>query len=295
MAAVPNAFLSIRKPAGMTSRDVVNRIVRTIGVSRVGHAGTLDPMATGVLVVAIGRATRLVEYVQRMPKTYAAQFRLGVTSDTDDVQGKIISIIGAAAPDESSIRDALTSFVGEIQQLPPRFSALKVKGRRAYELAREGVRPDLEPRPVHVHEIELVRYSHPTLTLRIDCGSGTYVRAIGRDLGRALGVGAIMTELERTAIGSFRLEDSTPLDRIEPRNWQDHARPVLDALTLLPAVTLEASEVVRFEQGQPIILTQEPVHEVVVLATDQSLLGIGRVSTGGLLRATKAGFRPNHQ
>jgi len=208
-----NGFLVVDKPAGMTSRDVVNRAQfwfprRT----KIGHTGTLDPLATGVLVLCIGAATKLADRVQAMPKQYDARIRLGATSNTDDADGEVVESPTAPIPTLAMIESAIPAFVGTIQQLPPQFSALKVQGQRAYDLARRGADVPLQPRPVRVDSILLHGFNWPSLDLRIDCGKGTYIRSIARDLGAVLGVGGLVQTLRRTLVGPFAAERGIQLD-----------------------------------------------------------------------------------
>jgi tRNA pseudouridine55 synthase len=204
-------LLNINKPTGKTSRDVVNHVQRLVRPAKVGHAGTLDPLATGVLVVCVGPATRLIQYVQQMPKRYRATFLLGCRSDSDDTELEVTPVDAPAAT-RSAIETALPNFVGTIQQRPPAFSAIKVKGKRAYDLARNGEQIQLEARPITIHGIDIVSYDYPELVLDIRCGSGTYIRSIGRDLAEQLGTAAVMSALERTEIGRFRATDAATLD-----------------------------------------------------------------------------------
>jgi tRNA pseudouridine55 synthase len=208
-------FLNIDKPAGITSRDVVNRVVKYVGTKRVGHAGTLDPMATGVLIVAINRATRLVEYVQQQQKTYDATFLLGQSSDTDDIEGNVAQHSTLSEPSPAEVQQALSSFQGDIDQVPPQFSALKVQGRAAYNLARQGINVDLAPRRVRIDSIVVQSYQYPELRLTITCGSGTYIRSIARDLGQLLGTGGLMSQLRRSAIGAFHVDQAASLDHLD--------------------------------------------------------------------------------
>lgn len=210
---IMDGFLVIDKPAGMTSRDVVNHVQRWFPrKTKIGHTGTLDPLATGVLVLCIGAATKLADRVQMMGKTYQTRIRLGCTSDTDDADGTISPVDVAIPPDETAIAGCLPQFVGTILQLPPRVSALKIDGRRAYDLARQGKDVKLEPRPVRVDAIRLIGYQWPHLDLEIDCGKGTYIRSIARDLGEALGCGGMVQTLRRTRIGEFTIQGSIGLD-----------------------------------------------------------------------------------
>ena len=177
-------ILNINKPSGITSRDAVNQIVRLVGKKiKVGHAGTLDPLASGVLVVCLGPATRLIDKVQAMPKRYRGAFLLGRTSDTEDIEGIVTELADAPAPARAAIEQAAAQMVGVIQQRPPAYSAVKIAGRREYKRARRGEQPEMAPRPITIHALEVVEYDYPRLVLDIRCGSGTYVRSLGRDLG----------------------------------------------------------------------------------------------------------------
>jgi tRNA pseudouridine55 synthase len=245
-----HGLLNLHKPAGVTSRDVVNQIQRLVTPAKVGHAGTLDPIATGVLVVCIGAATRLTEYVQRLPKSYLATFLLGRVSDTDDVEGSITEIADPPRPTLDEITAALPRFIGNIQQRPPAYSAIKVQGRRAYELARHGEMPSLAERPVVVHSLRIAGYKYPDLALAIECGSGTYVRSLGRDLAESLGTGAVMNRLVRTAIGSFGIETAVDPNSLDAKSLLDILLPIESALQSLPAIQLTEEEVFRVRRGQ---------------------------------------------
>ena len=208
-----NGFLVIDKPGGMTSRDAVNRVQLWFPRrTKIGHTGTLDPLATGVLVLCIGAATKSADRVQAMPKQYETRLRLGATSNTDDADGEVVESLPAPPPTLAAIESALPAFHGIIQQLPPQFSALKVQGQRAYDLARRGVDVALQPRPVRVDAIGILGYEWPWLDLRIDCGKGTYIRSIARDLGAVLGVGGLVQTLRRTRVGPFSAEQGIKLD-----------------------------------------------------------------------------------
>lgn len=208
-----NGLLVIDKPPGMTSRDVVNVAQRWFPRrTKIGHTGTLDPLATGVLVLCIGEATKLAERIQALGKTYLSRFRLGAMSTTDDADGTITPRADAATPKEQEIQAALTDFVGEIDQIPPTFSAIKVAGRRAYDLARRGNAVELTSRKVRVDSIRLVAYDWPWADVEIACGKGTYVRSIARDLGDKLGVGGMVETLRRTRVGPFTAEMGIRID-----------------------------------------------------------------------------------
>ena len=199
-----NGLLVIDKPGGMTSRNVVNRVQRWFPKgTKVGHTGTLDPLATGVLVVCVGAATRLADLVQGMGKSYRSRFRLGARSDTDDADGTVTPVPGATPPTEEQVRATLGTFVGQIEQRPPAYSALKLGGRRAHDLARRGKVVSVAPRVVRVDAARLLGYDWPFVDVEIDCGKGTYIRSIARDLGEKLGCGGLVEALRRTRVGPF--------------------------------------------------------------------------------------------
>jgi tRNA pseudouridine55 synthase len=255
-------ILNIYKPAGLTSRVALDRVKRIVVPARAGHAGTLDPLATGVLVVCVGQATRLIQYVQQMPKTYRATFLLGCESDTHDIESEIRPVIGGPEPNRQAVDRALQQFLGDISQCPPAHSAIKLEGRRAYQLARRGVAVDLPARTVTVHSLSVKRYAYPELDLHIQCGSGTYIRSLGRDLGQALGTGAVMAKLERTAVGSFTTADALLLDSLTPERLRQQLRPTSAAVANLPRVTLTAAQLLEFRNGRPIMsawLTSEVI------------------------------------
>lgn len=207
-----DGLLVIDKPAGMTSRDVVNIAQRWFPRrTKLGHTGTLDPLATGVLVLCVGKATKLADRIQALGKSYRTRILLGAASDTDDADGQIVPNPNAHPPSLEAIRAALPSFIGSIEQLPPAYSAVKVGGRRAYDLARRGKEVTLQPRIVRIDAIELMDYSWPRLELAIDCGKGTYIRSIARDLGTILGVGGLVETLRRTRVGPFTTEEAITL------------------------------------------------------------------------------------
>jgi tRNA pseudouridine55 synthase len=248
----PLGLLNLNKPSGMTSRDAVDCVQRVAGRIKAGHAGTLDPLASGVLVVCVGAATRLIEYVQRMAKHYAATFLLGRQSPTEDIEGGVSELENPPVPTLSQITAAAATLTGPIRQRPPAFSAIKVAGRRAYELARRGKPVELEPRTVMVHRLEVESYNYPELKLRVECGSGTYVRSLGRDLAESLGTAAVMSELVRTAVGSFRLAEAIDPLALSRENWTECLLPPLQAVEMLPRITLDAAEVDQVRSGQAI-------------------------------------------
>lgn len=245
-------LLNIHKPSGMTSRRVVDIVARLAGTKRVGHAGTLDPLAEGVLVVCLGWATRLVSFVQERRKIYRARFLLGQRSDTDDVTGEVVAVVDAQPPDRPTVEAALCEFRGQIMQVPPQFSAVHVAGRRAHTLARSGKAVQLEARPVEVHRLDLIKYDFPNLELEIECGSGTYIRSIGRDLGTVLGCGAVMCSLVRSAIGEFRLDSAVRANDLVSHSIAAFLLPPLAAVAHLPRWSITSADLDLLLRGLPL-------------------------------------------
>jgi tRNA pseudouridine55 synthase len=245
-------LLNLNKPPGCTSRDVVNRIQKLVRPQKIGHAGTLDPLATGVLVVAIGGATRLVEYIQQQSKSYLATFQLGRSSDTEDIEGKIAELDNPPQPTCEQIGALLPQFTGEIEQVPPAFSALKVAGQRAYALARRGQEVELAARPIVIHRLQLVDYSYPTLRLEIACSSGTYVRSLGRDLAKALGTEAVMSGLVRTSVGPFAIGEAVSPDDLTRDSLRGQLQPAAKAVGHLKRLELDHAEVTELLHGRAI-------------------------------------------
>lgn len=252
-----NGLLCVNKSTGMTSRDVVNLVQRRLKPIKVGHAGTLDPLATGVLVLLIGKATRLTEYVQRMPKTYRSTFRLGATSDTEDIEGNVTELPNALRIERAQIERALPRFVGSVEQMPPAFSALKVNGRRAYALARAGKSVELKARTIEIHSLSIDRFEYPDFELTIECGSGTYVRSLGRDIARSVNSEAIMTALNRTAIGPFTLENAIASDELRDIDIASHLTPMSMAVASVPSVKVTDRQLDRVRHGISIELSPE--------------------------------------
>jgi tRNA pseudouridine55 synthase len=232
-AADFSGILVLDKPLGLTSMTAVAAVRRRAGGVRTGHAGTLDPLATGVLVLALGRATRSIERLMATEKRYRTEIDLTAFTTTDDREGERTEVAAAAPPDEAAVRAALARFTGTIQQRPPAFSAMKVGGRRAYAAARKGTPMELAPRPVRVDAIEPVAYRWPLVTLDIRCGKGFYVRSLARDLGVALGTGGHCASIRRTAVGPFTLDEARPLDALPQRLATGDLLPLEAALARL--------------------------------------------------------------
>lgn len=283
-------LLVIDKPVGITSRAAVDRAKGWFPRrTRLGHTGTLDPLATGVLVLCVGNATRVAEYVQAMPKTYQARFHLGATSDSDDADGTITATAASRAPMYAEVHAALQSFVGEIEQTPPAYSAAKVAGRRAYKLARQGADVDLAPRQVHVYSIDVRAYDYPLLDVVVACGRGTYIRSLARDLGAHLGCGAYVEELRRTRVGPFDESAAVTLDAAAS-TARSRLLPLKQAVSLLPALTLDEEVVVRLCLGQKLACDAATPGEVAIFDHAGELAAVAVVD-GGLLRPAKV-FRP---
>ena len=210
-----SGLVVVDKPAGMTSHDVVARVRRLAGTRKVGHAGTLDPMATGVLVLGVNRATRLLGHLTLTDKRYDATIRLGVTTTTEDAEGEVVETRPTDGVTEDAVRAVLATFVGEIDQVPSAVSAVKVDGKRAYARVRAGEDVELPARRVTIHSLEVTAIDLPTVEVAVHCSSGTFVRAIARDLGAALGVGGHLTALRRTSVGPFRLDDARTLEALD--------------------------------------------------------------------------------
>ncbi len=279
----PHGLLVIDKPAGWTSREAVNHVQRWFPRrTRVGHSGTLDPLATGVLVVCVGRATRLADYIQAQSKTYRTTIHLGATSTTDDADGVITPCPPARPPTPEQLATVLRQFEGTIQQMPPAYSALKVGGRRAHELAREGEAVSLTPRTVHVAAIRLLRYAWPEVELEVDCGKGTYIRSLARDIGAALGCGGYVAALRRLRVGEFRAEQALPL----PAEGPPPLLPPQRAVAHLPLAVVGAAEGVRFRHGQAVAATwphglvPPEGSEAAVCDAAGMFLGVGRWLAG---------------
>jgi tRNA pseudouridine55 synthase len=285
-------LLNINKPTGITSRRVVDLVARAAGTKRVGHAGTLDPLASGVLVVCVGWATRLVSYIQHRPKKYSATFLLGRRSNTDDTTGQVVEVANGNVPDRGRIEAALQSFVGTIMQAPPQFSAVHVAGVRAYQAARNGQVVAVEPRPVVVHRIELREYAYPELALDIECGSGTYVRSIGRDLGNALGCGAVMSALVRTAVGEFILDSALTLERlgVAPLSESSRLLPPLQAVAHLPRRQCNADECVALLQGRTISAEPDALESGEIVIVDD----VGNLFALAEFASDPPRLRPRH-
>lgn len=288
-----SGILNIDKPKGLTSHEVVRRVRRALRQQRVGHAGTLDPLATGVLVVCLGRAVRLTEYIADSLKTYKATIRFGLTTDTWDLEGQVIQSRPYDGLTLDTIREALPAFTGQITQLPPMYSALKRDGQPLYRLARQGIIVERSPRLVEIREIEVIEWLPPDLVVRIVCSKGTYIRSLAHDLGEALGIGATLAELTRLAVGDFRLEEAIPLEALLAMSaddtWRQHLLPMRAALGHMPGVRVDGERARRIRFGQPVSLEYDGDHELCYAydETEQFLAILRRDHRSGLWQPQK--------
>jgi tRNA pseudouridine55 synthase len=289
---VGGAILPLDKPSGPTSHDMVARARKALGLRRVGHSGTLDPFATGLLLLCLGPATRLAEYLQGLPKTYLATALLGVSTDSLDLDGSVTEQRGVPESlDTVAVSAALASFVGEYGQVPPQFSAKKVGGEAMHRKARRGESVLLPPVAVTVHDAELVSFDSPEAVFRVTCSAGTYVRSIARDLGDRLGTGAHLVALRRERIGALTVSDALPADRLDdPEAVVDHAITPLESMAHLPTLELTPAEGRRIQNGQS--LSAEDVEAggagdtpegTVVLSLAGRLLAVAEAADGLLL------------
>ena len=250
-----NGIVIVDKPQEWTSQDVTARLRRVFSTRRIGHGGTLDPMATGVLPVFVGRATRGVEFFEHAEKIYETTLRLGITTDTEDITGTVLSQREVSVTQEQ-IEHVLTGFRGEIMQVPPMYSALKVNGQKLYELARKGKEVPREPRKITIHELTLLAAEENTLRLRVHCSKGTYIRTLCKDIGEALGCGGCMEALRRVAAGEYPAEEAVPLmTLLESENPEQYLRPVDTMFRSHPQVTLTANQEKRCRNGNSFSVT----------------------------------------
>ena len=290
-----DGVLNVRKASGPTSHDVVDEIRRIFAQRRVGHAGTLDPLALGVLVVCLGKATRVVEYLMGLTKEYCARMALGVSTDTQDSTGAIIAERDASGVTREAVEEAAAAFAGEIDQVPPMASAVKHEGKRLYTLARQGKTVARSPRKVTIYSIQVTSFgpeanpksqitNHKSAGLLVRCSSGTYIRTLCADIGERLGCGAHMSALERTGVGRFRVEESVSIEDLETARQEGRLEDLVmsmdDALADLPAVAIAAEDVSRAANGVtvPCSGVNAESDRVRIHSPDGSLIGIGQVS-----------------
>lgn len=272
--------LLVDKPIGMSSHDVVNRVRRMLGTRRVGHAGTLDPLATGVLVVAVGPATRFLQYLPLEPKEYVAEVAFGRSTTTFDAEGETTGEVEVPDDLDKRIAAALPAFTGLIEQLPPMYSAVKVGGQPLYKAARRGEEVERTPRRVHITTYESLASSGDQRTMRIVCSGGTYVRTLAHDLGQAMGIPAHLAGLRRTGVGRFREEATVPLDHVGP----EHLLPLREALVPMPLVSLDPGEIRAVRDGKALRLETVPTGPFAALCDSKGrVVSVARVE-GDVLR-----------
>ncbi len=283
-----NGWLILDKPVGMTSTHAVSVAKRLYSAKRAGHAGTLDPLASGLLPIALGEATKTVPFVMDGRKIYQFTVRWGEERDTDDAEGRV-DATSAARPSADDIRSLLPRFSGTIAQVPPRFSAIKIDGERAYDLARDGEVVELEARPVEIHRLSLVDIPDPDhALLSAECGKGTYVRALARDMGRVLGCFGHVSALRRTGVGSFREQDSVSLERLEAADaaaLADLLQPVAAGVQGLPTISVSRADAARLARGQAVLLRgrDAPIVEgSVAIFTQGDLIALAEAAEGEL-------------
>ena len=244
-----NGIVIVDKPQGWTSQDVTARLRRVFGTRRIGHGGTLDPMATGVLPVFVGRATRGVEFFEHAEKVYETLLRPGITTDTEDITGTVLSRQEVSLT-QQQVEDVLPKFRGEIAQVPPMYSAIKVNGRKLYELARKGREVPREPRPVTIHELTFLGFENGAIRLRVHCSKGTYIRTLCKDIGASLGCGGCMEALRRVSAGEYTAEDAVPLQELlDSETPEQYLRPVDTMFRNYPMVTLTSNQETRCRNG----------------------------------------------
>lgn len=293
-----HGLLLLDKPEGLTSHDVVSRVRREAGQRQVGHTGTLDPMATGLLVLLLGRATRLEPWLVKMDKTYSGQLELGLSTDTDDRTGQILSRQTGPWPDESEIRQALLGRTGETNQIPPAFSAIKVAGRRAYQAARAGEILNLKPRLVTARRLEMIDYQPPRLDFWALVSSGFYIRSLARDLGRDLGLGGTLTRLRRESTGPWRVDQAISLETMEKwtdDDWRQRLKPPAEALPDWTDLVLSGADLIYFSQGRKLPMSGSVPGSYKILDDRGRLWGLGEVietSFGGLHQPRGPFLRP---
>ena len=273
-----DGFINLNKPSGMTSHDAVNRIRKIFSTRKVGHAGTLDPQASGVLPIAIGRATKFIEYLADCNKTYRAEILFGIATDSGDLDGKIISRAdNFKIPTVDDFNATLKSFIGEIEQTPPKFSAIKIHGRKAYDLARKNLEFDMPRRLVKISNIKLLALEENSATIEIDCGKGTYIRSLATDIGERLKIPATLKNLLRLRVGDFHLKNSATLDQLTTEN----ILPVETCLNHLPRFELNENRIRAFLNGLPTTI-HAPNQNALRIFADGKFLGVGKIERGEL-------------
>ena len=276
------------KPAGISSNDVVQQAKRLFGAQKVGHTGSLDPLATGVLPLCFGEATKFSQYLLDANKTYWTRIRLGVSTETGDADGEVIALVDATAITQTQVSDALETFVGEIEQIPSMYSALKHQGQPLYKLARQGIEVERAPRTVTIYSAELLQFAEAYIELRVHCSKGTYIRSLAEDLGAALGCGGHVSALRRLAAGPYAEAQAVTLEQVseigDPQEMDALLLPVASAVGSWPSVRLHEDTAHYVRQGQPVQVAHAPTHgwvQIFESAEEDRFLGVGEVLTDG--------------
>ena len=283
-----NGILVVDKPAGISSNDVVQQAKRLFGAQKVGHTGSLDPLATGVLPLCFGEATKFSQYLLDADKKYWAQVRLGITTETADADGEVIAQADTSGITESQVTAALETFVGEIEQIPSMYSALKHQGQPLYKLARQGIEVERAPRRISIYSAELLQFSEASIELRVHCSKGTYIRSLAEDLGAELGCGGHVSALRRLAAGPYVEAHATTLDELrkigDVQDMDALLLPVSSAVGSWPAVRLHEDTAHYVRQGQPVQVAHAPTDgwvQIFELAEEDRFLGVGEILTDG--------------
>ena len=276
------------KPAGISSNDVVQQAKRLFGAQKVGHTGSLDPLATGVLPLCFGEATKFSQYLLDANKTYWTRIRLGVSTETGDADGEVIAQVDATAITKTQVSDALETFVGEIEQIPSMYSALKHQGQPLYKLARQGIEVERAPRTVTIYSAELLQFAEAYIELRVHCSKGTYIRSLAEDLGAALGCGGHVSALRRLAAGPYAEAQAVTLEQVseigDPQEMDALLLPVASAVGSWPSVRLHEDTAHYVRQGQPVQVAHAPTDgwvQIFESAEEDRFLGVGEVLTDG--------------
>lgn len=284
-----DGIVIVDKPQGWTSQDVTARLRRVFGTRRIGHGGTLDPMATGVLPVFVGRATRAVEFFEHAEKTYETVLRFGITTDTEDMTGTVLTEENVSFTEEQ-LQETLAAFRGEILQVPPMYSALKVNGQKLCDLARKGKTVERQPRPITIHELTLVERGENTLRLRVRCSKGTYIRTLCKDIGEKLGCGGCMESLRRVAAGEYAIDEAVPLQTLlDTEEPEKYLRDVDTMFRNYPAVTLTANQETRCRNGNAFSVSLAP-GTYRAYSQDGEFLMLAKVD-GGVMSTIKSFFQ----
>jgi tRNA pseudouridine55 synthase len=277
-----NIVINLNKGFGLTSQDAVTQVKRAFKVKKAGHAGTLDPIATGVLIVCLNEATKVTAYLSDLDKEYVFTAKLGESTDTYDTEGKVTKTVTDFQVTQEEIERVLRNYIGDIEQIPPMYSAIKMDGQPLYKLARKGIEVERKPRKVTIHAIEVLSFESPFVRIKVACTKGTYVRSLCHDMGEALGTGAHITELVRTKIGAFRIEDSATIDELPPKT--SSILSLDDALSHLPEITLHGNDLRKALNGNSVaVFLKEPIAGPALVRLKEpsgKLLGMGNIFKG---------------